>query len=78
MIDLKDLDTFLNFATEELLLDSSEINPLSEFRTLRTWSSLNALVLISRINDESDVMISSSQLANCKTVQDIHQLIIAG
>ncbi len=78
MIDLKDLDTFLKFATEELLLDSSEINPQSEFRTLRTWSSLNALVLISRINDESDVMISSGQLANCKTVQDIHQLIIAG
>lgn len=78
MIDLKDLDTFLKFATEELLLESSEMNPKSEFRNLRTWSSLNALVLISRINDETEIMISSSQLANCKTINDIHQLIVNG
>ena len=78
MIDLKDLNTFLNFATEELLLESSEINPQSQFRNLRTWSSLNALVLISSINDATDVMISSSQLAKCKTNQDIHQLILEG
>lgn len=71
-----DLNAFMEFATEELLLKSDEIHAQSEFRELRTWSSLNALVLISRIHDETGILISSSQLANCKTITDIHQLIV--
>jgi acyl carrier protein len=47
----------------------------TSFRSIRTWSSLNALVYISRINEETDVLISASDLAACQTLEEIHQLL---
>lgn len=71
------LDDFVSFLQEELLLDKDEINAQSTFRSLRTWSSLNALIVISRIHEETDVLISASDLAKCSTVEEIHQLVFA-
>jgi hypothetical protein len=45
------LTDFIQFLESELLLSAGEITAESDFRSLRTWSSLNALIVISRIND---------------------------
>ena len=69
------IDEFLAFTANELLVDVHEITIDMPFRESRTWSSLNALVYVSRINDEMDVLLSSSDLALCITFRDIYQLI---
>ncbi|HLU86534.1 MAG TPA: acyl carrier protein [Taishania sp.] len=70
------LPEFIKFLESELLLDEGEITAESEFRSLRTWSSLNALIIISRINEECDIIVTASDLAKCKTVSELHNLIL--
>lgn len=65
------------FAASELLLSSSQVDATTPFRNLQSWSSLNALIFISRINEETGVLISSEDLAQLKTFGDVYQLIIS-
>jgi len=44
---------------------------------MEAWSSLHALLFIARINEEEGVMLSSSDLAGCKHLEDIYQLIVS-
>ena len=66
---------FLKFTATELLIPFDKISLNDEFRGLSTWSSLNALVYISRINEETNVLIYSLELADLKTLNDIYNLI---
>ncbi len=75
MHDLLSIEKFLQFTADELLVSAHEINKNTTFRSIRTWSSLNALVFISRINEELNVFISASDLASCQTIEDIHLLL---
>lgn len=70
------ISDFISFLESELLLSKGEVLENSDFRSLRTWGSLNALILISRINDESGILITAGDLATCKTVAELHQLVI--
>lgn len=76
MTDLIHPDHFLRFTASELQVPLEQLTEQTEFRQIGTWSSLNALLFISRINEETNVLISAADLAGCKTVGDIHRLII--
>lgn len=67
----------MQFTADELLVSPGEVTPETEFRNTRTWSSLNALIFISRISEETNVLISAGDLASCKTFGDIHNLVIS-
>lgn len=71
------ISDFISFLESELILSNGEVLAEIEIRSLRTWSSLNALILISRINDETEILITAEDLAKCKTVADLHQLILS-
>jgi acyl carrier protein len=71
------LTDFIQFLESELLLSAGEITAESDFRSLRTWSSLNALIVISRINDETEILLTASDLARCTTVHELHQLMVS-
>jgi acyl carrier protein len=62
-------------ASELLVVDTSSISDTTNFRNLPNWSSLNALILISKVNENYGVFISSSDLASLNTLGDLHQLI---
>lgn len=62
---------FLKYIREELELEDISLSLHSVFRELPNWSSLNALLIVSRINDEHNVLISTAELAECKTLEDI-------
>ncbi len=69
--------TFLTFISTELLVSLEDISMSTELRQIRTWSSLNALVLISRINEEIDVIISSVDLASIGSIADLYSFLLA-
>lgn len=73
MSKFEQITDFVYFLENELLLSEGELKPESEIRALRTWSSLNALILISRINDEIGILLSASDLAKCTTVLDLYK-----
>lgn len=72
---LNDENTFLEFTANELMVSLDEINFETAFRSISSWSSLNALIYISSINEETSVFISSSDLAQLTSIQDIYNLI---
>lgn len=76
MTDLIHPDHFLHFTASELQMPADALTAGTEFRKITTWSSLNALLFISRVNEETNVLISAADLAACRTIGDIHQLII--
>lgn len=76
MSALLNLTDFIRFIESELILSEGEVKAESNLRSLRTWGSLNALILISRINEETGLFISAGDLASCQTVTDLHNLIV--
>jgi acyl carrier protein len=71
----KDSESFLEFLSKELMISINKVNLSIKFRELDNWSSLNALILISRINEETGVTISASDLSNLITVGDLFTFI---
>lgn len=74
---LNDENTFLEFTANELMVSLDEINFETEFRSISSWSSLNALIYISSINEETAVFISSTDLAQLVCIRDIYNLILS-
>lgn len=75
-LNLFNEETFLDFTAMELMIPREKIGLETEFRKIPTWSSLNALIYISRINDETSVLISANDLVKSKTINDIYQLVL--
>lgn len=71
------LNDFIELVENELSLEKNELNASTEFRSIRTWSSLNALVLLARIHEETAKLLTASDLASCTTIEDIHKQISA-
>jgi acyl carrier protein len=69
------IEDFIDFTCREFAEAPENLNPHTRFRDLPGWSSLNALIYISSINDEYGVLISSSDLSRCATLGDIYCLI---
>ncbi|MBN9293272.1 MAG: acyl carrier protein [Flavobacteriia bacterium] len=69
------LEDFIRLLSEELSIDEKEILPQSEFRELRNWSSLNALLILSRIHEVKGILLSPAQLSTAKTVKEFFELI---
>jgi len=74
---LNNENTFLEFTANELMVSLDEINFETEFRSISSWSSLNALIYISSINEETAVFISSADLAQLVCIRDIYNLILS-
>lgn len=70
-------EDFLNFTAEELMVAKESIELETNFRDISSWSSLSALLYISRINEETTVSLSSTDLASAKTLNDIYLIIVA-
>jgi acyl carrier protein len=67
------LEQFLEFCQDEL--DCQGLTAQTEFRALPTWSSLNALLFIARINEEYHVLVSAADLLNSSSLGDIYHLV---
>ncbi len=73
-----ELTRFIDFLQEEF--DDKDLNPVSAataFRELEDWSSMMALIWISKINDEVGVMVGAEELAAVNTVEDLFRLVQA-
>jgi acyl carrier protein len=72
---LNDIKIFLEFTASELSISKNSISLETRFRDVPSWSSLNALIYISRINEETNVLITSGDLAGIDNLGDIYKMI---
>lgn len=56
-------------------LEQGKLKPDSVFREAMNWSSINALILISLVNTEYDVILTGDDLRVSITIRDIFNLI---
>lgn len=68
---------FLSIIADELMLDSTKIELDTPYRTLPTWTSLNSLLVVSRLHEETGSMITAADLAKFNTLAELYSLISA-
>lgn len=70
------LEKFISdFADEFDDTDASEITAHTEFKELDEWSSMLVLAVIAMAKTEYGKTITGSDIRNCKTVEDLYNLI---
>lgn len=67
------IQTFISALAEEF--QEEHLTPAMEFRSLDAWSSMQALLLIARVNEDFEVVLSEDDLRNCKTIEDLFQCV---
>lgn len=66
---------FIEAAASELMTPAELLDSNTVFREIPNWTSLNALLLISKLNELTGVFITSSDLVNMKTLGELYSLI---
>jgi len=66
---------FLVIVKEALEIEGREIQLVDEFRSYDEWNSLAVLSLISALDDEYDVVLSSEELRKLNTLDDLYKEI---
>ncbi len=68
-------DFIRNFAEQFDDTDPEAFNAETSLEDLEEWSSLNALSVISMVDDEYDVTLKGDDIRNSKTIEDLYNLI---
>ncbi|MCB0638343.1 MAG: acyl carrier protein [Lewinella sp.] len=73
------ITTFIAQLTEEFdpSWETQTLTPATHFRGLDSWSSMQALVVLARINEEYGVLLTDADLGRCETIQDLFVLVKA-
>lgn len=66
---------FEHFCAEIDVMDLTTIDTSTDFKKIEGWDSLNALLVIAMVEDQFDIRITGDDMRNCKTVEDLYQLI---
>ena len=68
-------DFIANFAEQFDDTDPEVFNAETSLEDLEEWSSLNALSVISMVDDEYDVTLKGDDIRNSKTIEDLYNRI---
>ena len=71
------LHTFFEFTAQELNVPTEKLHEQIAFKNISTWSSLNALLYLARIHNETGVLLSSTELSKLSTLRDLFDQIIS-
>ena len=71
----KDLGAFIRLMREQFDQDRSMVNPEQAFRDLGEWSSMQALIVITVIDEAYGVTIGEERLREARTFEDLFTLV---
>ncbi len=71
-----DLQDFLKKFAEEIGVAPEKISAETRFRTLPTWTSLQALMVLSMIEEEFGVLLHSEDFKKSETLGDIFRIVV--
>lgn len=71
-----DLETFISLVINTLDdIDPSKLTADTKFRELPEWSSLNALLMISMVNEEYKITLTGEEFASAETLTNVLEII---
>lgn len=68
-------DFIQNFADQFDDTDAEEFKADTNLKDLEEWSSLNALSVISMVDDEYDVSLKGDDIISSNTIEDLYNLV---
>ena len=74
MISLEEFTSQLAAEFEDV--DPNTITPNTNYREIKNWSSMYALIIIAFVDANFDVQLNADNLKNSQTIKDIYQIII--
>jgi len=70
------ITTFISQIENEIEeLTPGTLRPETEFTSLKEWSSMHVLILIALIDTEYNVTITGADLQQCKSVNDLFNVV---
>jgi len=64
-------------ATEFEDIDPNTITPETNYREIKNWSSMYALIIIAFVDANFDVQLNAEDLKNSQSIKDIYDIIIS-
>ncbi len=55
--------------------DLVELTPATEFRNLEAWTSLVALLIITMIDEEYNIVLAPEEMRKTNTIQELYDLV---
>lgn len=70
------IDEFIKYLCDELAIQKGELASATLFKEHFAWSSLNALLILAKIYDETGIVVTSADLKEVDTVQHFYELLL--
>ena len=64
-------DFISDFEDQFEKIDKGSISPETEFKSVKGWDSLTAMLVIDMVNEKYGKTLSADSIRKCKTVKDI-------
>ena len=58
-------------------IDPNTITPSTNYREIKNWSSMYALIIIAFVDANFDVQLNAENLKNSQTIQDIYDIVVS-
>lgn len=58
-------------------VEPGTVNPETNYRDIKNWSSMYALIIIAFIDANFDVTLNAAELKNTSTVKDLYLLVMS-
>ena len=68
------MEDFLTQMAEIMEVDN--VNPSDDLASFEAWDSLTTLSIIALVDDEYQVSLTNAEIADAKTIEGLHQLIL--
>ncbi|MHB8258776.1 MAG: acyl carrier protein [Bacteroidia bacterium] len=66
-----------NLAAEFEDIEPGTIKPDTNYRDIKGWSSMYALIIIAFVDTHFDVALNADDLRSSQTIKDLYQIILA-
>lgn len=70
-----DIKEFIEHFAEQFDELNSELTPETNFRQLEEWSSLVALLVITMVDEEYDIVLPPEEMRKTNTIQELFDLV---
>ncbi|HEY9083637.1 MAG TPA: acyl carrier protein [Vicingaceae bacterium] len=75
MIDINTFTQKIENEFEEL--EKGTLTPQTNYREIKDWSSMHALIIIALIDSEYDVLLKGDDLKETQTIHDLFNLVLS-
>lgn len=70
-----DIQAFIDNVADQFDMLSVELTPETRFRDLDEWTSLTALLIITMIDDEYDIVLSPEEMRKTHTLKELYDIV---